>query len=140
MEGGLIMGKLILLFGVLTGVFFVLYQCGILVYQSKTAVSFVGSPKGNGATFRSCSGFLRRVVRFRADGTYTYVLNAQLSKGQMSVELLDSKKQSLMRLDPANPRAGVSVEKSKKYHLIFRFASATGSYTLIREECEEQEI
>lgn len=75
------MGKLILLFGVLTGVFFVLYQCGILVYQSKTAVSFVGSPKGNGATFRSCSGFLRRVVRFRADGTYTYVLNAQLSKG-----------------------------------------------------------
>lgn len=69
-----------------------------MVINSKSATSFMGSAKGNRARFTSCSGYIKQIVRFRADGTYAFVLDADLSKGDMSVELLDSAKQKIMLL------------------------------------------
>ena len=76
---------------------------------------------------------MKRIVRFKADGTYTFVLDAELSKGDISVELLDSTKQKIMQLSCANRSASITVEKKKKYHLVINFKSATGRYALIRE-------
>ncbi len=125
--------KTVLLFVGIGVVCALLYNQGYLVLQSKSAVSFVGAKRGTSARFTGCSGYIKRIVRFKAEGTYTFVLDAELSKGDMSVELLDPAKHTLMRLDPANPSASVTVEHKKKYVMILRFASATGRYTLIRE-------
>lgn len=127
------MVKVVLLFSAITGAFLFLYNQGYLLVKSTSAVTFIGSMRGNSARFTACNGNLKRIVRFKADSTYTYVLDADLSKGDMSVELLDATKQKIMQLNCANPSASVTVEKKKKYYLIIRFSSATGRYTLIRK-------
>ncbi|MBQ3193398.1 MAG: hypothetical protein IJB59_07525 [Oscillospiraceae bacterium] len=125
--------SLIILTVVMLGVFIFLYSQGYMVLKSTSAVAFIGSTKGNSARFSSCSGYMKRVIRFKADGTYTFVLDAELSKGDMSVELLDSTKQKIMQLNCSNRSGSITVEKKKKYYLVINFSSATGRYTLIRE-------
>lgn len=127
------MVKAVLLFIILTGIFYFLYNMGYMVINSKSAVSYVGSMKGTGATFTSCSGYIKRIVRFKEDKTYTFVLNAELTKGDMSVELLDSAKQKIMCLTQSDPYAVIDVVKNKRYYLVVNFKSATGRYSLLRE-------
>lgn len=127
------MVKAVLLILVLVGLFVFLYHQGYMVINSKSAVFFIGAASGSGASFTSCNGCTKRIVRFPSDGTYTYFLDAQLSKGDMSVELFDSAHNKIMHLNGANRSASVCVEKKKKYCLIINFSSATGRYTLIRE-------
>ena len=110
-----------------------LYDQGYMVIKSTSAVMFVGSAKGTSARFTSCNGSMKRVVRFESDGTYRYFLDAELTKGALSVELLDAAKEKIMHLDCASPSAAVTVEGKKKYYLVIRFQSATGRYALIRE-------
>ena len=117
---------------ILVGIFAFLYNQGYMVLKSTSAVAFVGSARGYGAKFTSCSGRMKRIIRFKADGTYTFLLDAELTKGDMSVELLDSGKQTIMLLNCVNRSASVSVEKKKKYYLVICFKSATGRYALTR--------
>lgn len=124
---------LIILTVVMLGIFVFLYDQGYMIVKSTSAVVFIGSARGYSARFTSCSGYIKRIVRFKDDGTYTFILDADLSKGDMSVELLDSAKQRIMQLNCANRSASVTVDKKKKYYLIFNFKSATGRYALIRE-------
>ena len=124
---------IIVLAVVMLGIFILLYSQGYMVSKSISAVTFIGSVKGNGAKFSSCSGHMKRVVRFKEDATYTFVLDVELSEGDMSVELLDSTKQKVMLLNRTNRSASIAVEKKKKYYLVITFKSATGSYSLIRE-------
>ena len=124
---------LIALFAVMLGSFIYLYDQGYMVFKSISAVTFIGSTKSNSARFSSCSGFTKRAVKIKENGTYTFVLDAELSKGDMSVELLDSNKQRIMQLDGSNRRASIPVEKKKKYYLIINFRAATGRYALIQE-------
>ena len=115
------------------GIFIFLYDQGYMVLKSISAVTFLGSAKENGASFSSCSGSMKRVIKFREDGTYTFTLDAELSKGSISVELIDSAKQKIMQLNPVNRKGSAAVEKKKKYFLVITFMAATGKYTLIRE-------
>lgn len=114
-------------------IFLFLYDRGYMVHKTMSAVTFLGSSKGNGASFSSCSGSMKRVIRFREDSTYTFTLDAELSQGSISVELHDSAKRKIMKLNPANRNASVAVEKRKKYFLVITFIAATGKYTLICE-------
>ncbi|MBQ7887480.1 MAG: hypothetical protein IJ313_11410 [Clostridia bacterium] len=125
---------LIILTVVLLGVVVFLYNQGFLVARTTRAVAFIGSARGNAAIFTSCSGYIKKVIRFKSDGTYTFVLDAELSKGDMSVEILDSTKQKIMHLNSSDRSASIIVEKKKKYYLIVNFKSATGRYALIREQ------
>ena len=125
--------KIMLLGILLAGIFVLLYQQGYMALKSTSAVTFIGSAKGNGAKFTSCNGSIKRIVRFKEDGICTYTLDAELTKGDLSVELLDSEKEKIMQLDCVNRSTSVAVEGKKKYYLIIRFRSATGRYTLYRE-------
>ena len=107
-----------------------LYDRGLMVFNSKRAVSFVGSDRGRRASFTACTGTIRRILRFSESKTLRVVFSPVLTKGSVAVELLDSQKQLLLRLDESCPTGSVTVEKGKRYHLIFRFQSATGEYTL----------
>ena len=127
------MWKFVLLGILLTSIFVFLYNTGYMVINAKSAVSFVGSTKGTGATFTSCNGYLKRIIRFNEGGTYHFFLDAELSKGDMSVELLDSGKQNIMKLDRLKNSASITVESKKKYYLVVNFKTATGRYSLIRQ-------
>ncbi len=127
------MWKFVLLAIVLTSVFIFLYNMGYMVINNKSAVSYVGSMKGTGATFTSCNGYIKRIVRFKEDKNITFFLHAELTKGDISVELLDSAKQKIMCLTRSDPSAVIDVAKNKRYYLVVNFKSATGRYSLLRE-------
>ena len=127
------MWKFVILAGLMAGIFLILYNSGYMIVKSLSAVTFIGSPKGTGANFTSCSGYIKRIVRFKESGTLHYYLDADLSKGDIFVEILDSKKQSIAKLTRENNHASISVENRKKYYLVVNFISATGRYSLIRQ-------
>lgn len=128
------MVEVVLLILVLLCLFIFLYSQGYMVFKSVHAVTFVGAMKGNSARFSSCSGYMKRIIKFKEDGRYTFVLDAELSKGGMSVELIDSAKQKIMQLNGSNRSASITAEKKKRYYLVINFKSATGRYTLSREQ------
>lgn len=110
-----------------------LYLCGLLTVQSKRAIVFIGYIRRDGsskASFTSCSGFLKRVLRVKEDKIYDFVLKDELSDGVLSVELLNSKKELLMKLDRENKTARILIKSKTRYYLVVKFKSATGSYEL----------
>ena len=111
-------------------ILYVQYRNGYIHLQSKTAVKYIGSVGDKHATFTSCSGYTKRVVRFKESGTVRFTYEPELTAGNVTVELLDAGKQVVLRLSGANARADVPVEAKKAYYLVIRFQSATGSYQL----------
>ena len=94
---------------------------------------FVGTIRGKSsckANFASCAGTLKRIIRFKESKTYHFELISQLSKGELFVEILDSAKQPVLRLDGNNQSADIDVNIKQKYYMVFRFHSATGKYEL----------
>lgn len=124
------MTKVIILLFIIGILFYLLYINGFLVIQSKRAIVYVGSLRGNRAKFVSCSGYTKRIIRFEESKTYHMVLNTELSRGRLSVTILDSEKNSLFTLDKDIQNGVIYAEKGKRYYLVVRFESATGNYTL----------
>lgn len=124
---------MIILFICLGVVFYILYIQGILVVNSKTAVTFVGSIRGNGhcqASFTSCNGEMKRVIKFKESKAYRFTLTSELEKGEIDVMVLDSSKQPVMLLNYIQPSAVVEVDKKRRYYLVLSFKSASGTYKL----------
>ena len=107
-----------------------MYQNGLMVLSSKRALSFVGSDRGRRASFTACTGTVRRILRFSESKTLRVVFSPVLTKGSVTMELLNSQKQPLLLLDETHPTGSISVEKGQRYHLVFHFQSATGEYSL----------
>ena len=126
------MVKIIVLLFVIGVVFYLLYINGFLTIQSKRALLYIGSLKGNKARFSSCTGHTKKIIKFNDSKTYNIVFEPDLTGGSVSIEILDSAKQPIISLDTNTRIGNVYVEKGKRYYLIVRFKSATGSYTLNR--------
>ena len=109
---------------------YLLYINGFLTIQAKRAVLYVGSPGGTKARFSACTGYLKRIVRFKDSAAYRIVLDSELTAGDISVEFLDLAKQPVLRLNGSTRNGIVNAEKRKRYYLVVRFQSAAGSYTL----------
>ena len=124
------MGKAIVIILIAIYIMYILYTNGYLIIKAKRAVSFVGSMRGRKAYFSSCSGYIKRIVKFKEDKTYIFTLEAELTKGEMTAELLDSEKRVIICLNSYNKSAAAALEKGKRYCLILRFKSATGKYML----------
>ncbi len=122
--------KLIVIFALLGGVMYLLYTGGYMVMNNKKALTFIGSQRGNKASFTSCNGWMKRVVKFKESRNYAFDLDVKLSKGDMQIELLDEKKQLIMRLDGDNPKAVIEVASDRRYYLVYRFTKASGNYEL----------
>ena len=122
---------LTLLFLIALGaILYLQYRNGYIHMQAKSAVMYIGSVGDKHATFTSCNGYTKRVVRFKESGTVHLSFQPELSAGNVTAELLDAKKQTILRLSSANRIADVQVEAKKMYYLVIRFQSATGSYHL----------
>ena len=125
------MVKAIIILIVLSGVFYLLYSNGYMVVSKKRALMFVGSIRGLRnckATFTSCNGHMRRVVRFRESRVYAFTLHTELTAGEMTMELLDSDKKVIMELNSEKQMGSVDINCKKRYYLVFRFQTASGSY------------
>ena len=124
---------LIILAVIMAAVYWLLYSQGYLTLNMKSAITFTGSIKGRdgcSARFTSCDGHIKRVLRFPSDRTYLFTLDTKLTKGTLSVYLMDAKKEKLLVLSPTVASAAVNVEAGKKYVLVFDFDNTSGSYDL----------
>lgn len=65
--------------------------------------------------------------------TYHFRMNAEMSEGRVSVQLLNKDRQPLFSLTPQNPEASVEVEEKERYYIIYKYESATGNYELTWE-------
>ena len=122
--------KVIIVLFIIGIVFYLSYINGILAIQSKRAIVYIGSLKGNKAKFVSCTGYTKRIIRFEENKTYRIVLNTELSAGKLSITFLDSEKNNLFSLTRNAENGVIYAEKGKRYYLIVRFKSATGNYVL----------
>lgn len=124
------MGKSIITFAVLAGIFYLLYRNGYIAISSKRATTFYGSCRGRTASFTNCTGYLKRIVRPKETKTATIFFDCTLTKGVVELILLNAEKQRVLCLNDTQKTATITVEKRKTYYLILQFQSATGRYTL----------
>ncbi len=113
--------------------FYVLYIYGYMVISAKRAMKFIGSIRGYDsckATFTSCDGYMKRVMRFEENKTYCFKLRTELTKGEVSVEILDSNKQKILELNSVHQSERIDVYKGERYYMVFRFQMASGKYEL----------
>ena len=122
--------KVIIILFIIGILFYLLYVNGFLAIQSKRAIVYIGSLKGNRAKFVSCTGYTKRIIKFEESKTYRMVLNAELSAGKLSVEILDAEKNTLFSLNKDMQNGAIYAEKGKRYYLVVCFKSATGNYSL----------
>ena len=109
-----------------------LYRQGIAASKQIQATLYIFQP-GKGAdraTLDSCTGWTRHVGRFHRSGTYKFILDSQLSKGDVDVVLLDREKQQILRLDRQSPAGSVEIDGENKYYLQWEFKNATGKCEL----------
>ena len=67
--------------------------------------------------------------RFYENRIYAFALNAQLTKSEVEVLLLDQNKQPLLKLSNQNPTQSIHMDGHSRYYLQWKFHSASG-------ECE----
>ena len=124
------MSKLILILPLMGILMYLLYINGYLVANYKRAVMFIGSRRGKKARFSNCTGYIKRVIRFEENRKYHFVLSTDLSTVEVSMDLLDRTGQSVLSLDRNVSEGSITAETKKRYELIIRFQSASGSYEL----------
>ena len=109
-----------------------LYCRGLMAAKSITAVYFLFRPgkSRDRASLNSCSGWISHRVRFREEGSCTFSLDLQLSKGDAEVFLLDGKKRELLRLNRQLSTGAAELKRKGRYYLRWEFARATGSCEL----------
>lgn len=108
------------------------YFRNIAVSKSIAAILFVFRPcrDGDKVTLNSCTGWVKHVGRFSESRTYEFILNTQLSKGDVEVLLLDAKKELLMKLNRQSPTGTIDLDAKNRYYLRWKFEGATGKCEL----------
>ena len=126
------MGKTIIILSLIGILSYFLYINGYMVVVSKRAFMFLSSKRGKKAIFSSCTGYIKRVVKFKESKRYHIDFRLELEKGEVTLELLDAKKQVLLSMN-SSEGAKLEAESGQRYYMILRFKSATGSYEIIWE-------
>ena len=79
----------------------------------------------------ACTGWVRHMGRFYENRIYAFALDAQLTKGQVEVLLLDQNKQPLLQLSSQNPTQSIHLDgETSRYYLQWKFHSASGKCEL----------
>ena len=124
------MGKTIIILIAVLLICYLLYINGYMVTKCTKAVMYVGSKRGKKARFNSCSGYIKRVIKFEESRIYRITLDAELTKGEITAEIADKSKNIVAVLDSISNTAEIQAEKGKRYYLTMRFKSAAGQYEI----------
>ena len=82
--------------------------------------------------FSSCTGYIKRVIKFKESKVYPVDFKLELEKGEVSLEILDAKKQSVLTLNDSQI-SEIEVVGGQRYYMVLRFRSASGSYEVTWE-------
>ena len=95
------------------------YFLGIAVTKCITAVLFVFQPgkSRDRVLLDACTGWVRHMGRFYESRAYAFVLDTNLSKGNVEVSLLDKRKQPLLRLTGQSPAQVISLDGKSRYYI-----------------------
>lgn len=108
------------------------YFLGIAVTKCITAVLFVFQPgkSRDRVLLDACTGWVRHMGRFYESRAYAFVLDTNLSKGNVEVSLLDKRKQPLLRLTGQSPAQVISLDGKSRYYIRWEFQHASGQCEL----------
>lgn len=108
------------------------YFRSIAVSKSIAAILFVFCPcrDADRVILDSCTGWVRHMGRFSESRTYKFTLDAQLSKGNAEVLLLDAKKKPLMKLNRQSSTGTIALDGKNRYYLYWKFKGAAGKCEL----------
>lgn len=109
------------------------YWGAIAATKCIKAILFVFLPGkiGDKVKLDACTGWVRHMGRFYENRTYTFALDAQLTKGEAEVLLLDQKKQPLLKLSMQGPSQSLYLEgETSRYYLQWKFQHASGKCEL----------
>lgn len=122
--------KVVITFILIFLLIYILYMSGFIPITVKSSVMFIGGLSGKKANFTSCNGYMKRIVKLKADRKYRFSLNSKLTNGKMTVELMDYNNQRVMLLNEFISQDEIFPKRKGRYTLLLRFTSATGSYEL----------
>ena len=107
---------------------YLLYCRGIAISKCIAAILFWFWPgkDSDQTTVVSCYGWIRHIGRFHESQTYEFVLDTQLSNGDVEVFLLDKEMQPLLKLTQWFPTGVMELDRKSKYYLQWEFSGATG--------------
>lgn len=114
---------------------YLLYRNGYLEIKSKGAVGYVGAlgnscGKMHKARLVSCSGSIKRVLKLKENRDYHFILNAAIAKGDLTVKILDSKKNRILTLNHENKEGHILSGQGKRYYLVINYDNTDGTYQL----------
>lgn len=114
---------------------YLLYINGYFQLKFTRAIVYMGS-MGNlyknyhKATIVGCSGSIKRRLKFKKNKESIFILNSAISKGTLTVNVLDSKKNIILTLDNENKTGHIMVNQNERYHLVIKYDKADGNYEL----------
>lgn len=116
---------------IFAGVMVFLYFNGIIETTCKAALVFFHERTGQSEKFQMnrCTGTLKRIMKFKEEGTYEFTLDYSFAKGSAEAVILDRQKVEMARLDGDCCRTAFFVNKGERYYIKWKFSSASG-------ECE----
>lgn len=82
------------------------------------------------ATVIGCSGFIKRVLKFKEKREHTFILNAAISKGALSINILDSNKTVVLMLDNETKQGSIMANQNERYYLVINYDKTEGNYEL----------
>ena len=107
-----------------------LFESGILVKSSKTAVMFIGTDRAKKARYKSCTGQVTRILKVKETKLYEFSLYLEQEKGTVEVVLCDWTDHPLMILDIKNTHEVIMLDSAARYKLVFWYRNASGCYEL----------
>ena len=113
--------------------FYLLWINGYMILNVKRAVLFVGSLREKNKckfTFSSCSGYVKKVIKFKESRGYTFNLDCDVSKGNIHVIVKNKNKETLLDLTPTIKTGLLTVDEKCRYYLVFKFEKADGELKL----------
>lgn len=116
---------------VICAVVFFLYSQGLVERKKIKAILYVFRPgkSADRVTLDSCTGWVKHVGRFHESRSYEFVLECQLSSGDVEVILLDKEKQ-ILRLNQQAPIGRIELDSHNRYYLRWEFRNSTGKCEL----------
>lgn len=116
---------------VICAVVFFLYSQGLVERKKIKAILYVFRPgkSADRVTLDSCTGWVKHVGRFHESRSYEFVLECQLSSGDIEVILLDKEKQ-ILRLNQQIPIGRIELDSYNRYYLRWEFRNSTGKCEL----------
>jgi len=114
--------------------FYILWINGYMVKSSKAAMLFVFKVRRKNRCkiyFKSCSGYIKRVIKISESRRFLFTFDGDITKGNVTAEVQDAGKKTLLKLDISNPESAVDLDKNKRYYLVVNFENADGEFDLV---------